>query len=224
MIQGGVTTNGGAHHYPFTMNAKAITDPLKDPFPIERDELRRLYEDEGLSLDDIGKRIGASRQRIARWMEFWGLERRDCITASTLKRRQRGDDRGPNWRGGRYWIESSKTWFVYAPKHPRAQRHNGAVVEHILLAEERIGRPMRDGEDVHHLDLDRRNNAPANLCVVTGAQHRILHHVLGVVGMRMLTMRKSEVPLVLDAIPREDWRALVKAAYVDRVAALSEVV
>lgn len=53
---------------------------------------------------------------------------------------------------------------------------NGYVYEHVIVAEKKIGRPLRPGEVVHHIDGDKRNNAPSNLEVLASqAEHARLH-------------------------------------------------
>lgn len=47
--------------------------------------------------------------------------------------------------------------------------------EHLLIAEEILDRPLKAGEEVHHLDLNRSNNSPDNLLVLSGPMHGKLH-------------------------------------------------
>lgn len=54
--------------------------------------------------------------------------------------------------------------YVYMPSHPRAMS-NGCIYEHILVAEQKLGRHLKDGECVHHIDENKRNNDPNNLMV-----------------------------------------------------------
>ena len=42
---------------------------------------------------------------------------------------------------------------------------SGARHIHRIVAESVLGRPLNGQEIVHHIDLDRRNNRPENLCV-----------------------------------------------------------
>jgi hypothetical protein len=71
-------------------------------------------------------------------------------------------ENNPAWRGGRY-IEPEKGYvMVRQPDHPRA-RHNGYVLEHILVAEQMLGRPLEPGEEVHHINRQRGDNRPENL-------------------------------------------------------------
>ena len=47
--------------------------------------------------------------------------------------------------------------------------------EHRVVAEQMLGRPLKRGEIVHHIDGDRRNNRPENLQVMTQSEHVKLH-------------------------------------------------
>lgn len=67
-----------------------------------------------------------------------------------------------------YW--TLREWLV--PKMYSAmirwRSHNrnvetGTVLEHRLVMAKKIGRPLEDGEVVHHIDGDKQNNAPDNL-------------------------------------------------------------
>ena len=67
---------------------------------------------------------------------------------------------------------------VYLPDHPEAVRSGamkGYVYEHRLVAEQFMGRPLSDDEDVHHLDGNRANNLNRNLLVLETGQHLKLH-------------------------------------------------
>lgn len=48
--------------------------------------------------------------------------------------------------------------------------------EHRVVAEMKLGRPLRPGEIVHHIDGNYRNNAPDNLAVLPSqAEHNRIH-------------------------------------------------
>lgn len=65
---------------------------------------------------------------------------------------------------------------IYNPLSKHANKY-GYMFEHILIAEEKLGRELKDGEVVHHRDLNRVNNNPENLIVFkTKADHTSFHH------------------------------------------------
>lgn len=63
---------------------------------------------------------------------------------------------------------------IYRPNHPRALS-NGYVYEHILVAEEKIGRTLLANEQVHHKDKNKLNNEPENLEVIVQIEHLKIH-------------------------------------------------
>ena len=64
---------------------------------------------------------------------------------------------------------------VYMPNHKRAYK-NGTVYEHVLIAEQIIGRSLKPGEVVHHKDRNRLNNLPDNLIVfASNSAHTLFH-------------------------------------------------
>lgn len=73
-----------------------------------------------------------------------------------------------NWKGGEP-DHNLGYRLVTAPDHPNA--YGGRyMLEHRLVAEEKLGRYLRPDEVVVHIDGDRANNDPANLEVMTRAE------------------------------------------------------
>jgi len=60
----------------------------------------------------------------------------------------------------------------------------GYAYEHRLVAERKLGRRLRRGEQVHHIDGDKTNNAASNLLVCSHAEHHV-HHRSGSRRLRM---------------------------------------
>ena len=46
---------------------------------------------------------------------------------------------------------------------------------HRIVAEQKLGRSLKKGEIVHHIDGNKRNNNPSNLMVMTQSEHCALH-------------------------------------------------
>ncbi|MCC3459783.1 MAG: HNH endonuclease [Oscillatoriales cyanobacterium] len=49
------------------------------------------------------------------------------------------------------------------------------VYLHRIIAEQTLGRSLKPGEIVHHMDEDKTNNSPENLVVCTASVHRQYH-------------------------------------------------
>lgn len=64
---------------------------------------------------------------------------------------------------------------TYLPNHHRSWK-DGRVYTHILVAEQKLGRELKDGEVVHHIDLDKHNNTPDNLMVFASENDHKAYH------------------------------------------------
>lgn len=82
-------------------------------------------------------------------------------------------ERNPRWKGGRWQLRNGYV-LLKAPNHPKANSR-GYVYEHVLLAEESIGRFLRSDEVAHHINEVKSDNRVENLSVLNAAEHRRLH-------------------------------------------------
>lgn len=87
---------------------------------------------------------------------------------------------------------------VYRPEHPAAfksKTNRGWVFEHVLVAEEMLGRHLTKQEVVHHLDGNPANNRTENILVMLRSQHSKLHAWLdrGAPGLARFGIKK--IPL-----------------------------
>lgn len=95
----------------------------------------------------------------------------------------RADVRGKNIKEARGYKNDGKVYLngyisVYMPEHKRSF-DNGCVYEHILVAEKILGRELKDGECVHHIDKNRTNNDNSNLMVFRTNEDHICYHAGG---------------------------------------------
>jgi len=76
------------------------------------------------------------------------------------------------WRGGKQSYGGYV--YIWEPSHPNANKR-GYVAEHVLVISKKIGRPLIDKEQVHHINGVKNDNDPDNLVVMTINKHRSLH-------------------------------------------------
>ena len=120
-------------------------------WPVE--ELRNLYENQRLTLQQIADMYGYNQKMLNKKAKSWGFRMR--------RRGPKDGNEHPGWRGGKI-IDKSGYVLVYAPDHQNASS-GGYVREHRLVMEQKIGRVIEKHEVVHHIDNQRSNNHPDNL-------------------------------------------------------------
>lgn len=83
-------------------------------------------------------------------------------------------NKNPRWKGGTK-ITYHGYRQIHAPDHPNSDSH-GYIMEHRLVMSKHIGRALRRGEVVHHVDGDRLNNSIENLKLHTSSTHHSIEH------------------------------------------------
>lgn len=107
--------------------------------------------------------------------------------ATAARNRKRSGKKHPSWRGGRY-IDLSG-YALVSVRTGRNESGNGWAnyrKEHILIVERKLGRKLRPGELVHHIDGDRQNNKVRNLWPSGSTGHRISHASLMNIGYELV--------------------------------------
>lgn len=123
--------------------------------------LRELHGD-GMTIVEIAALHGCSTCPVKKALRRLGLSR-------PAKPRQGvfDGDKNPAWSGGRRQRRDGyiEVWTLA-----------GARLEHQVVMERKLGRPLKSGEVVHHLDENKSNNDPSNLKLTTQSDH-IRHHL-----------------------------------------------
>jgi len=78
---------------------------------------------------------------------------------------------------GRRYVRPDGYVIVYWPEHPPAQKSSGCVLEHIIVAEKKIGRPLLPHEIVHHVNGVNSDNRPVNIVVRDRGDHTAAHNL-----------------------------------------------
>lgn len=112
-----------------------------------------------------------------------------CAGKVGLESLKRGgfQEGGPNsqrWKGGRSVRRDGYVLIQVSPVHPfacmgtrRSKTGWKQIFEHRLKMAEKLGRPLRSKEQVHHVDGDPTNNEIENLQLMSSsAQHMRLEH------------------------------------------------
>lgn len=82
---------------------------------------------------------------------------------------------------------------VYEPDHPKANAGNKRILEHRLVAEQVIGRPLALDEQVHHLNGDKTDNSEDNLFVLNATAHQAITLAESAVKRRAAQARIREL-------------------------------
>lgn len=120
-------------------------------WPVE--QMREWYEKDGLSVTDIGEKLGRNPKLVWKVCKKHQFAMRPVGSCPGAK--------NPAWRGGRI-VDKGGYILIHKPDHPAANS-GGYVREHRLIVEQAIGRPLTPTEVVHHRDDDPANNHPDNL-------------------------------------------------------------
>jgi hypothetical protein len=134
------------------------------------------------TVTDIARDLNTTPGAVSHYLKKYGLStgtRSEAIKAGLRKKFPdgRSGENAGNWKGGRHTTSAGYVT-VHSPDHPRATSRDW-VFEHILVAEEKLGRLLEPGEVVHHINRIRHDNRPENLRVLQAGQHIADHFADG---------------------------------------------
>lgn len=151
---------------------------------------RSISERLGRSLRSIQhrrKRLGVAKQILKRWSHEEDEAIRACIGRGGYARElverygrrlsewsSRARQLGVSFQAGRRAAGVAGT--EYRGRRIVGHREGQRVFEHTVVMEEKLGRRLRRGECIHHIDHDKRNNRIENLHLCGSvAEHRKIH-------------------------------------------------
>lgn len=79
-----------------------------------------------------------------------------------------------NWKGGKRYTTNGYV-MIYSPNHPFRHKRSKTVHEHRLKMEKKIGRLLKKGEVVHHVNGIKSDNRISNLVLMTNSEHSSFH-------------------------------------------------
>jgi len=141
---------------------------------IEREhEIVKLYKN-GLSYRDIP----ANTRTIMRVLKKYDIKpRKGSEAIKTQWSGKKGEERRALERSkAKYRIITTDGYYAVLYPYSHRSKDKGRVKEHMLIAEEKIGRRLRKGEVVHHINEIKTDNRPENLQVMTASKHHKLHY------------------------------------------------
>ena len=173
-----------------------------------RDRVAQLA-DGRRTLAEIAALCGCHRNTVWRIVGELGLPRLPTHGPSLT-----GADNAA-WRGGRQ-VRSDAYAYVLAGDHPTTRR-DGYIQEHVLVAEQAVGRLLLRTEVVHHRDGLTLHNSPENLQILPRAEHARLHNAgvpkqfsqAGLEALRQARLQPEEhvpVSIVRQRKARGDYR------------------
>jgi hypothetical protein len=136
-----------------------------DAKPICLELAKRMYWDEGKSLHQVARYFSIHHTNLLIRFRRFNIPVRTHREAAKGPPLRYGKD-NPAWKGGQY---IDKRGYVHV-------RINGNVrYLHRVIAEQVLGRKLKENEAVHHIDGNRSNNTNVNLLICTRSYHNWLH-------------------------------------------------
>lgn len=129
--------------------------------PIEADKLRELYWDDGLTMYEIGDRIGRSQPAVSRWMDKFDIERQDQDIAVS------------NGKGPLSMVTNESGYELFKSSYGGEQNQ---VYVHRLCAVAWFGIDAIKESEVHHKNGITWDNRQENIGTLSESEHKKLHY------------------------------------------------
>lgn len=101
---------------------------------------------------------------------------------TAARNKQQVGSRHPSWRGGRFVSSDGYQMIRVAA---RIRGWSGYRKEHLVVMERHLGRKLKPGEIVHHINGQKLENILRNLWLTDGKGHRDAHWSLQLIGFAL---------------------------------------
>jgi hypothetical protein len=124
------------------------------------------------------------KKQLTESHHFKGKTKETCAGLKRISETRKGElnasygkfgEESGNWKGGK-WRNDRGYIHIRVKDHPNAS--HGYVLQHALVMEEYLGRHIRKGEVIHHINGQKDDNSITNLWLCNGSKHRSAHESL----------------------------------------------
>jgi len=144
---------------------------------IDKEPLERMYVDEDMTTYQIAKKLGCSDTVVGERLKEYSIPRRTQSDRNNYRMRHNKEWSAKVKKGLHFKGEATNGGYklIYSPEHPLATKCK-YVLEHRLIMERMLGRYLKLGEEVHHIDFNPSNNEEDNLYLFQDKRTHIDYH------------------------------------------------
>jgi len=104
-------------------------------------------------------------------------------------------EKHPQWKGGVWNVKNGYRW-IRCVDHPK--NHKGYVKEQVLVMEKHLGRYLKKGEEIHHINFDKHDNRLDNLFICNHSTHQLAQSSLFKMGLELALNEFNKGNIVFD--------------------------